>query len=92
MIASGLLVTLFCYALTVFQLILLARVVVSWLIAFGMRPPITGPVRTAYDLLFDVTEPVLRPIRRIVPPAGPVDVTVLVAFVIILVVHLIVCG
>ena len=92
MVASGLLVTLFCYALWVFQLILLARVVVSWLVAFGMRPPIAGPVRTAYDLLFDVTEPVLRPIRRIVPPAGPVDMTVLVAFVIIFVVHLIVCG
>lgn len=91
MIATNLLVTIFCTALWVFQLILLARVVVSWLIAFGMRPPVSGPVRTAYDLLFDVTEPVLRPIRKIVPPAGPVDVTVLVAFVIILVVHLIVC-
>jgi YggT family protein len=91
MIAMALVVTIFCYALWVFQLILLARVVVSWLLAFGMRPPVTGPARTAYDLLFDVTEPVLRPIRRIVPPAGPVDVTVLVAFVIILVLHLVVC-
>jgi YggT family protein len=91
MIAMALVVTIFCYALWVFQLILLARVVVSWLLAFGMRPPVTGPARTAYDLLFDVTEPVLRPIRRIVPPAGPVDVTVLVAFVIILVLHQVVC-
>jgi YggT family protein len=91
MIAMALVVTIFCYALWVFQLILLARVVVSWLLAFGMRPPVSGPARTAYDLLFDVTEPVLRPIRRIVPPAGPVDVTVLVAFVIILVLHLVVC-
>jgi YggT family protein len=91
MVATSLIATIFCDALLVFQLILLARVVVSWLIAFGMRPPVTGPARTAYDLLFDVTEPVLRPIRRIVPPAGPVDVTVLVAFVIILVLRLIVC-
>ena len=72
-------------------LFVFARVVVSWLLAFGMRPPVTGPARTGYDLLFDVTEPVLRPLRRIVPPAGPVDVTVLVAFVIIIVLHFVIC-
>jgi len=46
----------------------------------GVRPPVTGPLRTLFELLFDVTEPVLRPIRRIVPPAGPLDLSVIVVF------------
>jgi YggT family protein len=76
---------LICFALLAFWLILLARVVVSFLDYFGVRMPATGPVGSARELLFDVTEPVLRPLRRIVPPAGPVDLSVLVAWIIVLV-------
>jgi YggT family protein len=80
-----------CVALTVLEIVLLIRVVVSWLEVFGIRPPITGPLRSAYDLLHDVTEPVLRPLRRIVPPAGMFDLSVVVAFVIILVLQNAIC-
>ena len=66
-------------------MILLVRVVLSWIQLAGVRPPATGPLRSAYDLLFDVTEPVLRPLRRIVPPAGMFDLSVVIAFVIIIV-------
>jgi YggT family protein len=77
---------LICLALRIFWGILFVRVVVSWIQGFGgWRPPATGIVRSGYELLFDVTEPVLRPLRRIVPPAGPLDLSVIVAFVIILV-------
>jgi YggT family protein len=82
---------LICYALLLYSLILLARVILSWLQLAGMRPPITGPLRSAYDLLFDVTEPVLSPLRRIVPPAGPLDLSVLVAFIIIFVLRSALC-
>jgi YggT family protein len=74
-----------CLVLTVYSFILLARVIVSWIELSGWRPPVTGPVRTIFELMFDVTEPVLKPIRRIVPPAGPLDLSVIVAFVIIFV-------
>jgi YggT family protein len=82
---------LICIALTVFWLILLVRVVLSWIQLAGVRPPVTGPVRSAYDLLFDVTEPVLKPLRRIIPPAGMFDLSVLVAFVIIIVLQQVFC-
>jgi len=82
---------LLCFALTIYWIILLARVIVSWVELAGVRPPVTGPVRAAFELLFDVTEPVLRPIRRIVPPAGMFDLSVVVAFVIILVLQSVVC-
>jgi YggT family protein len=82
---------LICLALTVAWLVLLARVVVSWLEFFGVRPPVTGSLRSAYDLLFAVTEPVLRPLRRVIPPAGMFDISVVVAFVIIFVLQVAFC-
>lgn len=80
-----------CFLLTVAWILLLIRVVVSWLPVLGARPPSSGPLRTAHDLLFDVTEPVLRPIRRLVPPAGAFDLSVAVAFVIIFVLQIAIC-
>ena len=82
---------LVCDLLRLFWLVLLARVIVSWVVFAGGRPPPDGPVRTAVDLLERITEPVLQPIRKIVPPAGMFDVSVLVAFAIILVLQLALC-
>ena len=84
-------VRLICLALTVFWLLLLARVVLSWLQLAGVRQPTGGPLRSVYDLLFDVTEPVLGPLRRIVPPAGMFDLSVIVAFIIIFVLQTAIC-
>ena len=89
--ATNPLLTLVCLALSVFGLVLLIRVVVSWLQLFGMREPATGPIRSALDLLVDVTEPVLRPLRKIVPPAGRFDLSIVVAFVIIFVAQSVFC-
>jgi YggT family protein len=72
-------------ALTLFMLLLLARVVLSWLELFGVRVPISGPWRSIADLLNDVTEPVLRPLRRIIPPVGMFDLSIVVAFIIVIV-------
>jgi uncharacterized protein YggT (Ycf19 family) len=66
-------------------------VVLSWLELAGVRPPSSGPVRSAFELLIDVTEPPLRLLRRIVPPAGMVDLSVLVAFIIIFVLRSALC-
>ncbi|MGZ5213057.1 MAG: YggT family protein [Actinomycetota bacterium] len=82
---------LICIALGIYWIILLARVIVSWIELAGWRPPVTGPFRTVFELLFDVTEPVLRPIRRIIPPAGPLDLSVIVVFLIIFVLQNALC-
>jgi len=91
MIAANPLGRLICVALTVAWLLLLTRVVVSWLEYFGVRPPVSGPLRGAYTLLYDVTEPGLRPLRKVVPQAGMFDLSVLVAFVIIFVFQAVFC-
>ena len=84
-IASSPIVRLLSLALTIFWILLLARVILSWLEMFGVRIPISGPWRSIADLLNDVTEPVLRPLRKIVPPAGMLDLSVVVAFIIVIV-------
>ena len=69
-------IRLICIALTVYWIILLARVIVSWVELAGWRPPPTGPLRTIFELLFDVDGAradgrsggsCLRPVRSISP-------------------------
>ena len=82
---------LICLALTVYWVILLVRVVLSWLELAGVRPPISGPLRSGYELLMDVTEPVLKLIRKVVPSVGMFDISVVVAFIIIIVLQQALC-
>ncbi len=85
--ADNAMLTVLCLVITVYTLILFVKVIASWVVMFGARPPISGPLRWGLDLLDDVTEPVLRPLRAIIPPvrAGGVglDLSVIVAFVIL---------
>ena len=57
--------------LEAYNLVILIRVVCSWM----------SVDRTAgwYRVLFAVTEPVLRPLRRLIPPANMVDFSPMVA-------------
>jgi YggT family protein len=85
--AENALLSLLCVVLTVYTLLLFVRVIVSWAFLFGFRPPYSGPLRTILDLLDDVTEPILRPLRALIPPirAGGVglDLSIIIAFVIL---------
>jgi YggT family protein len=89
--ASNAFSSVICIALSVFWIVLLARVVLSWLQLAGVHPPTSGPLRSGYELLFDITEPVLRPLRKIVPPAGMFDLSVVVAFLIVFVLQQVFC-
>jgi len=85
--AENALLNILCVVLTVYTILLFVRVIISWATMFGFRPPYSGPVRTILDLLEDVTEPVLRPLRALIPPirAGGVglDLSIIIAFVIL---------
>jgi YggT family protein len=67
-------VGLVCAFLTVYIVILFARAVFSWF------PPgrSDGFLAGLQRVLFDVTEPVLAPVRSIIPPAGMFDLSFLV--------------
>ena len=87
--ANNAVISILCVVLNIYTIVLFIRVVVSWAYLFGFRPPYTGPVRTVLDLLEDVTEPVLTPLRAVIPPvrAGGMglDLSMIVAFVILFV-------
>jgi YggT family protein len=82
---------LICFVLFAFLIVLFIRVIVSWIQFAGWRPPSSGPLRAGFDLVIDVTEPPLRLLRRIVPPAGMLDLSVLVAFVVLVVLRTVFC-
>jgi YggT family protein len=52
-----------CIVLTLSWLVLFVRIILSW-----FPPPMGGIGRTLYDLVMDVTEPVLRLVRGLLPP------------------------
>jgi YggT family protein len=84
-----------CVLLSVYWIILLTRIILSWAISLGWRPPYSGPVRTILDLINAVTDPVLRPLRALMPPirAGGMglDLSPLIAFVILFVLRSVFC-
>ena len=60
--------------------VLIAMIVFSWLHAFGVVNPRNQAVTAIGDVLFRLTEPVLRPIRRILPNFGGLDLSPIVVF------------
>ena len=60
------------------NLVLLGRVLMSW-----VNPRFEGPVGR---FLYDTTEPLLGPIRRVLPQTGMVDFSPLVAFLVLTVI------
>ena len=54
------------YLITLYTYIVIAGVVMSWLISFNVINLYNPVVRTIWDALGAVTEPLLRPIRRLV--------------------------
>ncbi len=69
--------------LDIYTWILIGSAVFSWLYAFNVVNSRNQFVASLGNFLFRVTEPVLRPIRRFMPDLGGVDISPIVALVII---------
>jgi YggT family protein len=80
-------VVIVCDLLSLYTLILVIRAVLSW---FPIRPD-SGliPVIRALDTVID---PVLQPLRRIIPPAGMFDLSYIALFIIIYLIQVAICG
>ncbi len=57
--------------------------IMSWLIAFSVINLNNQLVYRAYAVLDAVTEPLLRPFRRFIPPLGGVDITPILVLLVI---------
>ena len=59
---------------TILTIAIFARIILSWLPIGGANHPIVA-------LVYQITEPVLAPIRRVVPRIGMFDFTPMVAII-----------
>jgi YggT family protein len=68
------------WLLTIYLVILAGRALLSW---FPIRPGTF--LGSLSSLLIDLTEPVLRPVRKVIPPAGMLDLSFIVVFFVLLI-------
>jgi YggT family protein len=61
--------------ITLYIYVIIASAVMSWLIAFNVVNPHNQFVRSIWQALNAVTEPLLRPIRRWMPDLGGIDIS-----------------
>ena len=64
--------------ITVYILLILAYVLTSWI-----RLPYSPWLNRIQRFLYDVCEPYLRLFRRIIPPIGPLDLSPMVAIIVL---------
>ncbi len=72
------LLTFISYLIQLYVYVIIAGVIVSWLMAFGIVNPYNPTVRAIWQALNAVTEPLLRPIRNILPNLGAIDISPIV--------------
>ena len=54
--------------------LILARALISWI-------PNLDPYNPIIQILYQITEPVLEPVRRLIPPlGGTIDISIIVVF------------
>ena len=60
----------------IYILAIFARILLSW---FPLSPG--GPMASVFSFLYTITEPVLGPLRRVIPPLGGFDLSPIVALI-----------
>lgn len=67
-------IALILVVIRLYSFVLLARALISWI-------PNLDPYNPAVQILYQITEPVLEPIRKLIPPlGGTIDISIIVAF------------
>ncbi|HEV2300503.1 MAG TPA: YggT family protein [Stellaceae bacterium] len=61
--------------ITIYIWLLIAQAVLSWLVAFGIVNTRHRFVAMAGDFLWRITDPLLRPIRSVLPDLGGIDIS-----------------
>ena len=69
------------FVLDILWWILIVHIIMSWLINFqvlNMRQPLVAQIWYGINKLL---EPIYRPLRRVIPPMGGMDITPIVVFI-----------
>jgi YggT family protein len=87
MVALALVLSVLSWVLLAFFLMLVARFVLSLIVMFAPQWHPKGPLLLLFELVYSVTDPFLRPLRRILPPIGAggirIDLSMLMLFVLV---------
>jgi YggT family protein len=71
-------------ALQLYTYLIVASAILSWLVAFNVVNTRNDFVRSIWNFLDAVIEPVLRPIRNILPNLGGVDISPIILILLII--------
>jgi YggT family protein len=63
------------YLVNLYEIVIIAAIILSWLIAFNVMNFTNPFVRSLTQALRAVTEPLLAPIRRMLPDMGGLDLS-----------------
>ncbi|MCC9624635.1 YggT family protein [Thalassospira sp. MA62] len=67
----------------IYIFMLIASAILSWLVAFNVINTNNRFVYMVGDFLYRVTEPALRPIRRIIPDLGGIDISPIILILVL---------
>ncbi len=70
-------------ALSLYTWVIIVSAILSWLVAFNVVNMRNDVVRAIWNGLFQLTEPVLRPIRQRLPAMGGLDISPIILLLII---------
>ena len=81
MIAMNPFIWLILELIELYTYVVVAAVIVSWLIAFGVLNTYNSFARSIVTFLDAATEPVFRQVRKIIPPIGGLDISPLIVLI-----------
>jgi len=70
-------------ALQLYVWLLILAAILSWLLAFNVVNARNQFVSMVWNFLYQITEPVLRPIRNILPNLGGIDISPIILILLI---------
>lgn len=69
------------FLIQAYEFLIFIRVLLSWINVNPYRPAINHPI---VDLLYRITDPVLQPLRRVIPPlGGTLDLSPIIALILL---------
>jgi YggT family protein len=76
----------------VYIILIFAYILLNLLFSFGMRMPYSRYSDAVLSFLRDVSEPYLRLFRRFIPPLGAIDLSPMIAIIVLYIVQSLVVG
>jgi YggT family protein len=71
------------FIISAYVFVIIAEVVLSWLIAFEVINVRNPQAQNLIRLIQRLTDPVMNPLRKVIPPLGGIDITPIIAILIL---------